>query len=276
MRVRFDRGAGKQGLVTIVDAALGASLLCAPFERAGRWGERRQVVRCETERTVIDFDPEGLEAAEREAFALLADRGVSDLERLLFKDSGPRDRVRFVVSAKIDISRTFGRTVLLPLHRVKWRNAPYLHESVHALLPSPHHSTWLTEGLACYLESWVAEHVGGYDAHIFTRAGDRRIHDAARGYLKSTLGRDVLPWVGVPGEPPNLFEERETVARPFYVLAQSFTKYLVERLGLAAVVALASGRDPEEALARLTRRDAGAWREEWLSASGPVRPAVNR
>jgi hypothetical protein len=263
-------------MLTIVDAALGASLLCAPFERAGRWGERRQVVRCETERTVIDFDPVGLEAAEREAFARLADRGVSDLERLLFKDSGPRDKVRFVVSAKIDISRTFGRTVLLPLHRVKWQNAPYLHESVHALLPSPHHSTWLTEGLACYLESWVAEHVGGYDAHIFTRAGDRRIHDAARGYLKSTLGRDVLPWVGVPGEPPNLFEERETVARPFYVLAQSFTKYLVERLGLAAVVALASGRDPEEALARLTRRDAGAWREDWLSARGPVRPAVNR
>ena len=262
--------------MTIVDAALGASLLCAPFERSGRRGERRQVVRCETERAVVDFDPEGLDAAEREAFARLADRGVGDLERLLFKDPGPREPVRFVVSAKIDMSRTFGRTVLLPLHRVKWQNAPYLHEAVHALLPSPHHSTWLTEGLACYLESWVAEHVGGYDAHIFTRAGDRRIHDAARGYLKSNLGREVLPWVGVPGEPPDLFEDRERVARPFYVLAQSFTKHLVERLGLAAVVTLTSGRDPEDALARLTGRDAGAWRGEWLSASDPVRPAINR
>jgi hypothetical protein len=252
--------------VTIVDAALGVSLLCAPFERTGRGGERRQVVRCETERAVVDFDPEGLDAAEREAFAHLADRGVGDLERLLFEDPGPREPVRFVVSARIDMSRTFGRTVLLPLHRVKWQEAPYLHEAVHALLPSPHHSTWLTEGLACYLESWVAEHVGGYDAHVFTRAGDLRIHDAARGYLKSDLGREVLPWVGVPGEPPGLFEDRESVARPFYVLAQSFTKYLVDRLGLAAVVSLTRGRDPEDGLARLTGRDAGTWRAEWLSA----------
>jgi hypothetical protein len=261
--------------VGIVDVVLGATLLCAPFERAGRSGERRPVVRCETERAVVDFDPDGLDAAEREVFARLADRGVSDLEHLLFKASSPRDTVRFVVSARIDMSRTFGRTVLLPMSRVKSRTAPYLHEAVHALLPSPNHSTWLTEGLACYLESWVAEHVGGYDAHVFTRAGDERIHEAARGYLKSDLGREVLPWVGVPGQPPDLFEDRANVARPFYVLAQSFTKYLVERLGLAAVVGLARGTDPEGALGRATGRDAGAWRADWLSARGPVRPTAS-
>jgi hypothetical protein len=257
----------------MVELALGASLLCAPFERTGRWGERRQVVRCETERAVVEFDPEGLDLAEREAFARLANRGVEDLERLLFKDPGPREPVRFVVSARIDMSRTFGRTVLLPLHRVKGQEAPYLHEAVHALLPSPHQSTWLTEGLACYLESWVAENVGGYDAHIFTRAGDRRIYATARSYLRSDLGRDVLPWVGVSGEPPHLFEDRMGVARPFYVLAHSFTKYLVERLGLPAVVGLASGRDPEDALSRLTGRDSAGWRAEWLIASGRARPA---
>ena len=49
-------------------------------------------------------------------------------------------------------------------------------------------------------EDPLAEHVGGYDAHVFTNAGDRRIHDAARGYLKTDPGRQVLPWVGVPGE----------------------------------------------------------------------------
>jgi hypothetical protein len=266
-------GGEKAGTVTIVGVALGASLSCAPFERTGRWGERREVVRCESERAVVDFDPEGLDPAECQAFTRLANQGVADLERLLFKDSGPRDPVRFVVSAKIDMSRTFGRTVLLPLRRVKWQEAPYLHETVHALLPSPHHSTWLTEGLACYLESWVAEHVGGYDAHIFTRAGDGRIYDEARGYLKSEIGQQVLPWVGVPGEPPNLFEDRMGVARPFYVLAHSFTKYLVEKLGLAAVVSLAGGRDPEDALARLTGRDAVVWRAEWLATGGPARPA---
>jgi hypothetical protein len=276
MEVDTRWGGEKAGTVTIIDLALGTSLSCAPFERAGRWGEKRLVERCETERAVVDFDPEGLDAAEREAFTRLADQGVRDLERLLFKDPGPREPVRFVVTARVDLSRTFGRTVLLPLHRVKLREAPYLHEAVHALLPSPHHSTWLTEGLACYLESWVAEHVGGYDAHIFTRAGDLRIHDAARGFLRSDLGRVVLPWVGAPGEPPSLFEDRMGVARPFYVLAQSFTKYLVERLGLAAVVGLAGGRDPEEALARISGRDVGAWRADWLATGGPMRPTASR
>jgi hypothetical protein len=253
--------------LTIIDAAVSVALLCAPFERTGRWGDRREVERCQTEKAIVDFDPLGLDPAEREAFARLAHRGVVDLERLLLAEAASAEPVRFVVSARIDMSRTFGRTVLLPLHRVKSREAPYLHETVHALLPSPHRSTWLTEGLACYLESWVAENVGGYDAHVFSGAGDGGIHDAARGHLRSDRGREVLPWVGVVGEPPRLFEDRTGVARPFYVLAHSFTKFLVERLGLPAVVGLARGRNPEDALARLTGRDAAAWRTEWLSAS---------
>lgn len=258
----------------MVAAALAASLACAPFERTGRWGERRAVVRCEAERAVVDFDPEGLEATEREAFANLADRGVADLQRLILPGSPVTEPVRFIVSERIPMSITFGRTVRLPLQRVKWREAPYLHESVHALLPTLHHSTWLSEGLACYLESWVAENVGGYDAHVFTKAGNRKIHEAARDSLKSDPGRQVLPWVGVPGQPPDLFQDREGVARPFYVLAHSFTKYLIERLGLDPVVDLAKSGDPEGALTRLTGRDAGAWRAEWLARSGGPQPAA--
>jgi hypothetical protein len=233
-------------------------------------------VRCETERAVVDFDPDGLDVAEREAFTRLADRGVGDLQRLILQGSAAPEPVRFIVSARVGMSVTFGRTVRLPLQRVKWRQAPYLHEAVHALLPTLHRSTWLSEGLACYLESWVAENVGGYDAQVFSKAGDRRIHDAARGYLESDLGRQVLPWVGVPGQPPDLWKDRVGVARPFYVLAHSFTKYLVEHLGLAAVVELAGGSDPEGALARLTGRDAGAWRAEWLTSRGLPRPVTHQ
>jgi hypothetical protein len=258
--------------VTLAGATLGATLLCAPFERNGRWGERRPGVRCETTRAIVDFDPDGLDASERDAFSRLADRGVADLGRLLFKNPEPGAPVRFVVSARVSMSRTFGRTVLLPLVRVRAHEAPYLHEAVHALVPSRSRSTWLTEGLACYLESWVAEHVGGYDAHVFTRAGDRRIHDAARGFLKTDAGHEVLAFVGAPGDPPNLFLDRMGVARPFYVLAHSFTKYLIDRLGLPAVVTLAGGADPESALQKLTGRDAGSWRSEWLS--GGSRPSA--
>jgi len=268
---------GVAAVITMAVAALGASVLCVPFERNGRWGERRPGVRCESSRAIVDFDPDGLDTAERETFARLADKGVQDLTRLLFKDAPlAREPVRFVVSARVHMSRTMGRTVLLPLARVQSRSAPYLHEAVHALVPARNRSTWLSEGLACYLESWVAEHVGGYDAHVFTNAGDRRIHEAARAYMKNDAGRQVLPWVGVPGDPPDLFEDRMGVARPFYVLAQSFTKFLVERIGLAAVVGLTGGADPEAELHRLTGREASVWRAEWLGARGPVRPAAQR
>ncbi len=56
------------------------------------------------------------------------------------------------------------------------------------------------------------------------------------------------------------------VARPFYVLSQSFTKYLVERIGLHAVVGLAGGADPEAELRQLTGREAASWRADWLDA----------
>ena len=229
------------------------------------------MVRCEGERAVVDFEaPDGLSEAEREAFARLADRGVADLERLLATHlpSAPRrpEPVRFVVSARVAMSRTFGRTVRLPLERVRTRRAPYLHETVHALMPTSSRSIWLSEGLACFLESWVAAHVGGYDAHVFTRAGDREIHEAARRYVHTEAGRAVLPWVGAPGEPPGMSEDRDTVARPFYVLAHSFTKYLVEQLGLDAVLRLATERDPEGALERQSGRSSARWRDDWLKA----------
>jgi hypothetical protein len=62
--------------------------------------------------------------------------------------------------------------------------------------------------------------------------------------------------------------ERRRVAAPFYVVSQSFTKFLVERLGLAQVVALVSSRDPEGELARASGRSVDTWKAEWLTAIG--------
>ncbi len=121
--------------MTAAGAALATTLTCAPFERADRRGGTRVVMRCESERALVDFDPEGLDARERDAFVRLADRGIADLERLLAPSGAvpPRtERVRYVVSRRVDMSRAYGRTVLLPLERVKSQSAPYLHETVHA------------------------------------------------------------------------------------------------------------------------------------------------
>jgi len=252
--------------------ALGLLSLALGPARATAAAER---MRLETERTVVEYPAGALGAPEASAFAGLADDGVADIEALV----GPglpqwarrAGRIRFVVSDEIDISRTWGRTVVLPIARIRSRSAPYLHETVHALVPARGERTWLSEGLACYLESYVAEHRRGYDAHVFTRAGDRGIHEAARRTLESSAGKAVLPWVGGMGSPPNLEEDRNGVARPFYVLSHSLAKHVVETAGLAVVVRALVSSDPR-AFADETGHTDEVWRARWLRSLGASAP----
>jgi hypothetical protein len=228
-------------------------------------------VRVEGERTLLEYEAGAFEAAEAQAFARLAEDGVADVEALVspgLPEWAKRvGRIRFVLSDEIGISRTWGRTVVLPCDRVRARRAPYLHETVHALVPARGDRTWLGEGLACYLESYVSETRRGYDAHVFTRAGDRGIHAAARRTLDTAAGQAVLPWVGGMGSPPRLDEDRDGVARPFYVLSHSLAKHVVESAGLTAVVRALVSSDPR-AFATETGRSDEAWRASWLKALG--------
>jgi hypothetical protein len=159
---------------------------------------------------------------------------------------------------------TRGRTVSLMLERVRSDSAPYLHETVHVLVPSPNRSVWLREGFASYVESYVSENIGGYDAHVFVKTGNRGVDGEAARWLTREAGRTVLPWVGTPGEPPEMLEERRRVAAPFYVLSQSFAKFLVQRVGLGPLIGVVSARDPEAALARVSGRTVEDWKADWL------------
>jgi hypothetical protein len=255
------RHASTRGILAALALAQALPSAAAAWER----------VRKEMARAVVEYQAGELSAAEAEAFARLADQGVKDVASLLRAGLPERARrptkVRFVVSTREPISRTLDDVVYLPLERVRSRTAPYLHETVHALLPARGNRTWLSEGLACYLESHVSETLGGYDAHVFTRAGNRGIHAAARRTLSGERGRAVLPWVGGYGDPPGLEEDRVGVARPFYVLSHSLTKHLVDTVGLEAVVkALVSGRN--DSLESATTRAGEDWRREWLAVIG--------
>ncbi len=232
-------------------------------------------MRTEASRVVVECDRGALTPAEASAFADLADRGVADIEALVAESlpaSARRTRrVRFIVGEDVGMSRAYRNTVILPLDRVRSRSAPYLHEIVHILVPSHSDRTWLTEGFASYLESWVSENRGGYDAHIFTGAGDRDIHAAARRFVGSDVGRAVLPWVGDHGDPPRLEEDRWGVARPFYVLSHSLTKFLVDDRGVGAVVRLLTSAEGD--FVGLTGRTAEAWKAAWLQSLASPAPA---
>jgi hypothetical protein len=228
-----------------------------------------------TTRVVLESEPGVLGREQAAAFAQLLDRGIADIEALVgpslpswARRSGP---VRFIVSDRTSISRTYGLVVHLPAERVRNGTAPYLHESVHVLVPFRGSRVWLSEGLACHLESWVSEHRGGYDAHVFTRAGDRGIHAAARRFLTTDAGRAVLPWVGRGGQPPDMNQDRSGVARPFYVLSHSLTKHLVDTAGLDRVVRLVAASDAPSIFERETGRSESQWKDDWLATiAGPA------
>jgi len=226
--------------------------------------------RHETERAVIEYDPGTLSAVEVDEFGRLVDQGIADIESLVAPSlpawARRGGRLRYVVSARVGMSRAFRSTVLLPLERVRSHSAPYLHESTHLLVPFRGSRVWLSEGFASYLESWISENRGGYDAHVFTQAGDGGIHEAARGWLGRPEGRAVLPWVGAPGEPPAMGRDRQGVARPFYVLAWSLTKHLVDAVGIDPVVRLVVEGGSPTAFEGLTGRSEAEWRREWLRA----------
>lgn len=246
-----------------IGAALTAVLSGAPMTA-------QELSRYETERAIVEFDAGVLAPDEMQGFVRLVDEGIGDLASVLRlrrdRNTGP---IRYVVSARAPISMTFGRTVYLPLERVRTHSAPYLHETVHVLLRARSEDCpWLVEGFASYLESWVSENMGGYDAHVFSRASDGGIHRAAADLLSGADARAVLPFVGACGSPAGLAAERRRVARPFSVLSHSFTKFLVEHAGLDRTLRLFDEADPREGLALGTGHGPEWWRRAWLDAIG--------
>jgi hypothetical protein len=245
-------------------------LLCAVASPcAAAW------TRQDTERAILYFQDGALSAAEQARFARLVDDGIRDIETYLRPAAGARGlrdgRITYRIGDEMPYALTRGTTVFLPVSRVRTSAAPYLHETVHVLVRAPHRSVWLSEGFASYVDGYVVEHLGGYDARVFTRGGNRGVDAEARGWLARDLGRAVLPYVGVSGEPPGMAWDRRRVAAPFYVMSQSFTKFLVERLGLGPVLDAVSSHDPEAALARASGRTLEAWRTEWRASLGPER-----
>jgi len=263
-----DRGGGPGLTLGLAALVLGVVVLGS----ARALGQPADRIFRETDHAVLEYRASALTDAEADAFARLVERGVVDVDALV----GPSlpasvsrsERVRVIVSARVAMSRTHGRTVLLPLERVKNHTAPYLHEITHALLPSSCDCTWLAEGLASYVESWVAEHRGGYDAHVFSEAGDAGIHADAKRWLTTQAGQAVLPWVGRDGQPPRLEEDRDGVARPFYVLSHSFTKYIAESASLGKLVKVVMAEDDAAAMIAVTGRSDAQWKREWLQSIG--------
>jgi hypothetical protein len=240
--------------------------LGAPWARAQEVNGNR--VRYELNRVTVLFDAGAFSADEMGRFAVLADRGVQDIDTLL-NHTGPGARaersVTFVVRDGLPMSRTFRRTIMLPADRVHRDSAPYLHEATHVLVPMKEECLWLSEGFASYVQSYVAENIGGYDGYVFSWGGNRNIDRLARRTLNSDLGRAALPYVGGAGEPADIFERRREVAQPLYVLAHSLVKFMIEGSSLDKVKTLVQVSNIEGSAAAVTGRTIDVWKSDWLA-----------
>lgn len=258
-----------------------AATLAALATPLGAQEVRSHRVRYDLGRSTVIYEEGAFSAEEMGRFALLVERGVSDIDALLNPaDGGPADRrpITVLVREDVGISRSFRRTVWLSADRVRHQSAPYLHETTHILAPMRADCLWLSEGFASYVQSHVAERVGGYDGFVFSRGGNASVDRLARRGLDSDRGRAVLPFIGGEGEPPNLFEDREGVAQPLYVMSHSFVKFMVEQAGLSRVRALVAAPSIQASAEALTGRSVIAWKRDWLAwlRESAARPDASR
>ncbi len=157
----------------------------------------------ETASADLYFDADALSPAEMTAFAALVEKGVENIEKFL-AISLPADRkVRYYISRQFEISHSQGRSVYLPLERVANKSAPYLHETTHVIAPCVDCPMWFSEGLASFVQSYVSEHMGGYDGIIFARRGNRGIDRDSVRWLAASAARpscpSSAPWTSLPG-----------------------------------------------------------------------------
>ncbi len=186
--------------------------------------------------------------------------------------------IRFYFSPDRFVSHADGRGgVFISLNRVRQRDAPFLHEAAHELLvpPPPFYPFeypdslaeeraaagfpfWLSEGLPDYLAQTTATATGFPEGDVFAIGGLAKVDSVCVARLAtSSRQAEIRARVGRPGRLEALFtSDRAEVAPAYYACSQSFTKHVVARLGLPAVVAL------------FPRIPTGAWRDALEAAAG--------
>jgi len=216
-----------------------------------------------------------LTAQQLDEFADLASKGAGDIVR--FTGVEPRkERIIIYLSPAIDISHTYPRypgslhheaRVFIDSDRIAHHTAPYLHELVHAVAGDGG-AMWLEEGFASWVASSVATKYGGYYAPVLSGPNER-VDAQARAVLERSRGAaQTAAWF--ENDSPDL-SQRE---RPsFYILAQSFTKYLAHELGTSRLVRI-HREDDVRAIERTTGVSLDDWRARWIASLGESRGRV--
>jgi hypothetical protein len=219
----------------------------------------------ETECAIVYFETGALSQDRMSTFTDLVAKGIQDIASYLAVPLPRERKVRYFISNQFSTSHSRGRSIYLPQERVANQSAPYLHETVHSIVPCQNCPMWFSEGFASFVQSYVSEHMGGYDGIIFARNGNRGIDRDALRWMSNERGQAVLPFLGKPEEPPEINEDRRNVAAPYYVMAQSLVKHIVENTDIKTIRQVMDDPDFASALGRITGKTAEQWKQAWLS-----------
>ncbi len=236
-------------------------------------------VRIEADRITAWFAPDAMPPEEMNVLVVRLANGVQALEAFLHLPRGWQDSRQRRVDYFFDAGpffiphATVNRQVLIPVSRLRDGLAPVLHETTHALLTPPQGRrplAWLTEGLAAYVAKAVSAASAIPEGDTFELGDVHELDAKCATGLSSAQGAKILPFVGAPGSLPVLYamEPAFQVRQIFYGCAASFTKYLVDRLGIERVVDLLPESDPHKKLEQLSGLKMVALRSEWMTKIG--------
>jgi hypothetical protein len=225
----------------------------------------RNGVAVNTRHASLWFDSGALGPNQMDRFSKLVNQGIVCIEAYLGGSLEDSQKIRYFISNRVEISHSAARSIFLRMDMVRDRTAPYLHETTHVVTPCDSCPMWFSEGLASYVQSYISEHAGGYDGGVFSQSGNRGINRDARRWLASDSGQAVAQYIGVPGEPPAINYDRSNVAAPFYVMAQSFVRFIVKRASIHKIRRVSEADDFDSAMLSATGKSAAQWKEEWLA-----------
>ena len=249
--------------------------------------------RIESEHLVLYVDKGLLTPDAERQFSSDVETGFAATSALLQRrfDSAKRGvrKPSYYLTNRAGISHAGATRVFLFARRVIASPAIAIHETVHLLLigdPSAPRNRddvtpeedarlmagagiWLVEGLASYVADEVAPRVHLAPARLFFDGDNSTVDREARKWLDDPRGVKVAPFVGSHGIPPDFLADRPNVAAPFYVLGQSFVKFMVQRVGVSTMARIYEEhfngtRTIEEDVKRVTGTELTRWREDWL------------
>lgn len=240
---------------------------------------RQEGAKYETKRAILWVEKDSLTQEEIKDFGALVHQGIIDIEKYtntkFDKKHYQTNKVEYFLSSKAGIPHVFiGNKpfVYLTPARVKNKRTAYLHETSHIINWKTSETTWLYEGFASHVQSYVSKHYGGYMSYAFNPE-NKPIDELAVNLLKNEISKKVLPLIGLNGniltwtpEQARIYLDRDVGAPAFYNLSESFVKFLVEKIGTKKMKKIFEVQDTRTGIERITGRNVDEWKTDWLKS----------